>query len=212
MFTGLVEKVGRLERMVSAGDSRRVHVVHDAWDTPLADGESVAVNGVCLTVEIATAGAFTCSVLDETVRSSNLDQKTPGSPLNLERALCLGDRLGGHIMSGHVDGVARLQSVERHGVDRVVRVSGGRELLDGMVDKGSVGVGGISLTLSALDGEGFEVCLVPHTWDHTAMPSLSVGDPVNIELDMLGKYVRRHLAAEAAGGVTEDLLRRCGLL
>lgn len=194
------------------GDDRnRLTVGHEPWQTALEPGESVAVRGVCLTVAACRADSFTCDVLDETLCRTSLGELAAGSPLNLERAMQAGDRFGGHIVSGHIDGVGRVTGVEKRGADRELTVRAGGELAAGMVPKGSVACDGVSLTISVLSEDSFAVRIIPFTWENTNLGRMQVGDPVNIETDMLGKYVRRAMAASAPRpGVDMDTLRRAG--
>ena len=213
MFTGLVEKVGRLVALDSTGAGATVRVAHDAWETPLVQGESVAVQGACLTVASVGAGEFVCDVLAETLDRTTLASTPAGAALNLERALRLGDRLGGHMVSGHVDGLGTLAGVRRAGRDRVLRVACAGELLRGIVSKGSIAVDGVSLTVAALDPDAFEVAIIPTTWEQTSLGVRQVGDRVNLETDMLGKYVQRLLGRTAPGaGICMDDLQRAGFV
>jgi len=210
MFTGIIQKVGTLVGRTARGNGQRLAIRHEAWDTPLILGESVAVSGCCLTVAGIGAGRFEADVLNETLEKTCLGAKSTGAPLNLERALRLDDRLGGHLMSGHVDGTGVVKGLTRSGEDRVLDVTCGRELADGCVPKGSVAIDGVSLTLVALTDESFTVHLIPHTWDLTALRALKPGDRVNLETDMIGKYVKRYVAALKPGGLSVEDVRRAG--
>lgn len=212
MFTGLVEKTGRLAALRAAGQAVELAVACEPWDEPLAVGESVAVNGACLTVARRDGGGFVCNVLKETLARTALGDRRPGALLNLERALRLGDRLGGHMVSGHVDGVGTLTEIGRDGADYLLRVHCGGDLTAGMVLKGSVACEGVSLTLAGLWEDGFQVNIIPHTWRATNLERLKSGDKLNIETDMIGKYVARLLQERGvtARPVTEELLRQAG--
>lgn len=211
MFTGIVQQVGTLSRREARGNGQRLTVRHAPWDAPLAAGESVAVNGVCLTVAASAAGEFTADALRETLEKTSLGGKAPGAPLNLERALRLDERLGGHLVSGHVDGTGKVVSVKPAGADHVLEIACGEDLIDGMVPKGSVAIDGVSLTIVTLSAASFSVHLIPHTWTHTAFRELKTGDRVNLETDVIGKYVKRYVTLQRpAGVVTEDTLRRAG--
>lgn len=199
MFTGLIQKVGHLDRIERVESGTRLHLVHDAWDTSVVRGESVAVNGVCLTVASVDETGFWCDVLDQTLGQSAFKEKRAGSRVNLERALRVGDRLGGHMVTGHVDGTGRVQGLRRAGRDWVMTVSCSQDLLKGMVLRGSVSCDGVSLTLTRLRPESFDVWLIPTTWNDTALSDLRIGETVNLENDMLGKYVRR-----AVGCLTDE--------
>lgn len=214
MFTGLIDRIGKLEAVRNERGGRVLTVSHDPWETPVELGESVSVQGVCLTAREVRDDIFICDVLDETLASSNLGSMRIGSLLNLERALRAGDRLGGHIVSGHVDGVGKLVLTRAVGRDRVLRVRCEEALIDGLlVLKGSVACDGVSLTVSDLGDTWFEVNVIPHTLDHTTLRDTAEGDTVNIETDVLGKYIRAGLpGSEGGGSVTWEKLRSAGFL
>jgi len=196
MFTGLVEQVGGLleRRRMAGGWSLRVE--HDTWNPPLEPGESIAVQGACLTVTRCRHREFACDLLDETMERTNFSDKRNGARLNLERALRVGDRFGGHIVSGHIDGAGRIVDLRRAGRDRVLRVECGEDLALDLVCKGSVACDGVSLTVTAVQATFFEVNLIPYTWETTSLGDLDVGDTVNVETDIFRKYVRRVLSRE----------------
>jgi riboflavin synthase len=186
---------------------------HESWETPLELGESVAVMGACLTVTGIGKGCFTCDVLEETLARTTLQRVRTGMAVNLERALRMGDRLGGHMVSGHVDEVGEIVAVRRAGPDYVLRVSASVETLGALVMKGSVALDGVSLTISGLTQQWLEVCIIPHTWTHTTLHGLKAGSKLNVEGDLLGKYVARQLTGMLArGGVTEAGLRAAGFM
>jgi len=212
MFTGLVQKVGVLKRLARAGDGWSLTLAHAPWPDTLALGESVAVQGACLTVTSAGEGVFTADLLDETLRCTALSQLGEGTRVNLERALALGGRLGGHLVSGHVDECGTLAAVEDRGRDIAWRVTCSAELARQTVLKGSVTIDGVSLTVSGLGDDWVEVNLIPHTLHETSLCDRRVGDRVNLEGDLLGKYVARLLGREARGGVTEQMLAENGFL
>jgi riboflavin synthase len=216
MFTGLIERVGKLAGIEDRGEGALLAIGIPDWPEPLVVGESVAVEGVCLTVAMITARQFTCDVLKETLSRTTLGLKKPGTPLNLERALRADGRLGGHFVSGHVDGVGTVASIGRAGPDWVLDIACSEDLLGGMVFKGSIAVNGVSLTLAKLDSTGFSVHLIPHTWTHTSLHLLQQGDPVNLETDMLGKYVKGFLdrsgGGDRAGRLTLERLGEAGFL
>jgi riboflavin synthase len=212
MFTGLIERVGRLVRRDERGDGGRLLIEATGWSDPLALGESVAVEGVCLTVAEITARGFSCDILKETLARTTLGGKKPGAKLNLERALRPDSRLGGHFVTGHVDGVGELADAGRAGPDLVLTVSAAGALIGGMVLKGSIAVNGVSLTIARLTDREFDVHLIPHTLQETSLEFLRPGDPVNLETDMLGKYVKRFLERSAPGGLTLEKLGEAGFL
>lgn len=197
MFTGLVETVGSLSSVRRRGDEFDVAIASDLPTAELALGESVAVNGCCLTVTRTDAGAsaFHASVSPETLSRTNLGDLGVGDSVNLERAMRLGDRLGGHLVLGHVDARGVLRSVEPRGNSTHVRVGAPTQLMPFIVEKGSIAVDGISLTVNALDEEGFDLMIVPYTADAVALLDRPRGWRVNLEVDVLGKYVARLLAA-----------------
>jgi riboflavin synthase len=186
VFTGLVEGTGTV-RSVRDG---RLEV-----DTPLAAelaaGDSIAVNGVCLTAVDPTAGGFAAHVMPETLRRSSLGPLGDGDEVNLELPLRAGDRLGGHVVQGHVDGTGTVEEVREEGFSRVVRVAADADLLRYVVEKGSIAVDGVSLTVSAIDDDAFEVSLIPETLERTTFGSAAPGRTVNLEVDVFAKYVEK---------------------
>lgn len=197
MFSGIVQAVGTLARRLSFGSGERLFVQAQLPGPPVALGESVAVSGACLTVEAAEGEnlQFFCS--RETLERTTLGLLPLGSRVNLERALRLGDVLGGHWVSGHVDATARVLAVRREGEGVILRCQIPKRLAPEIAEKGSVAVDGVSLTVSRLGGSWFEVTLVPFTLQHTTLGQLRPGALVNLETDLLAKYVRRVLAEKA---------------
>ena len=198
MFTGLVEGVGTLAARESRGGDACLRIA--VGTLPFVDvepGESIAVNGVCLTVVAFDAAVFEADASNETLALTTLGDLPVGRALNLERAMRPTDRLGGHLVSGHVDGVGRVLSVVEDARAQRWRFATPRALSRYIAQKGSICVDGVSLTVNAVDDEGFEVALVPHTLAHTAFASTHVGDPVNLEVDMLARYVERLLQVRA---------------
>lgn len=217
MFTGIVEDTGTVESARSSGGvvQLRVSTSLDLADTRL--GDSIAVDGVCLTVTALEPGprsVVTFDVGPESLRVTALSRLAPGSRVHLERALRLGDRLGGHLVQGHVDGVGTVLSRRAHDGTLELRVGAPAEVLGLCIHKGSITIDGVSLTLNALDDEAFEVWLIPHTLERTHLGDKKPGDLVNLENDLIGKYVERLLSRgrAAAGGVTWDLLRKTGFV
>jgi len=192
MFTGLIQAVGRLEQAQARGSDLRLRIGTGAM--PVADlqlGESIAVSGVCLTVVEFAAASFCVDVSNETLSLTTLGALTIGATLNLERAMLPTTRLGGHLVAGHVDGVGHLQSIVADGRSQRWRFSIPPELSRYLAVKGSVCVDGVSLTVNASDASGFEVNLVPHTLDNTALAQSAVGTPVNLEVDLIARYLER---------------------
>jgi riboflavin synthase len=168
-------------------------VVHTALARDLADGDSIAVNGVCLTAVGADGDGFGADVMHETLRRSSLSEVRPGARVNLELPLRADDRLGGHVVQGHVDGLGAIRDVREEGFARVVTIDAEPALLRYVVEKGSIAVDGVSLTVAALDEEGFAVSLIPETLERTTLGTASPGSPVNLEVDILAKYVEKLL-------------------
>ena len=211
MFTGLIQQIGTLARRETVAGGLRLVIAGAPWNPPLTLGESMAVNGACLTLAQIQGKAFACDILQETLDRTTLGAKRPGAALNLERALRLGDPLGGHLVTGHVDGIGAVSSHQAKGRDWILRVTCGTELLRGMVLKGSIAIDGVSLTLVELDERSFAVALIPFTGEHTALGKLKEGDSVNLETDLIGKHVRRTLETEKAPApLTWDRLHKAG--
>lgn len=216
MFTGLIEEVGRVLNIAGSGAAATLTVAAGFPQEEVALGDSIAVNGACLTVVAkGGGGSFTFDVSPETLERSAFRGLRVGSPVNLERALRLSDRLGGHIVSGHLDCVATV--VERRAVagNVVFSFSLPREFARYVVEKGSVTIDGISLTVNTVSEDGFTVNVIPHTAVKTTLNDKKAGDEVNIETDILGKYVERLLRGEKegrTGGVSWELLAKSGFL
>lgn len=196
MFTGLVEEVGTVAALEPQGDALRLTIEAPKVLTDAAFGDSIAVNGVCLTVAEFDDQHFTADVMQESLDRTGLGQLTVGSPVNLERALAVGARLGGHIMQGHVDGTSRLLGRTSSEHWDVLRFSLDADLARYVVEKGSIAVNGTSLTVSAVGEDWFEVSLIPTTLAETTHGQLATGDVVNLEVDVLAKYVEKMLAGQ----------------
>lgn len=211
MFTGLIQQVGKLVKLEKkpAGGAMTISC---SWDTRLEDGESVCVQGACLTVTSSDALSFTCNVLEETLLKTNLLSKQPGSLLNLERAMQVGDRFGGHFVTGHVDGTGNISSVSNSNGDQVIKIDCSEEMLRGIVLKGSVTCDGVSLTVSSMYEKGFCVSIIPFTWKHTSLTNLEVGASINLETDMLGKYVQKYTEGQNASALTMESLNNAGFM
>ena len=208
MFTGLIQKIGTVRR-VSRGSGLVLEIGFEPWAKPLEEGESVAVNGVCLTVVRCDATRFTADVLRETESRSGLGELIPGAKVNLERALRAGDALGGHLVQGHVDCRGTVTAKVPKGRDFQLRVRCGRVLAAQSVLKGSVAIDGVSLTISALGDDWLGVDLIPTTAAETTLGAKKVGDQVNLEGDIVGKYVAK---ASVRTGLTEETLQKAGFI
>ena len=193
MFTGLVESTARVRWVEPDGDGVRLEV-----ETPLAaelgQGDSIAVNGVCLTAIDPDASRFRADVMAETLRRSSLGPLGAGDEVNVELPLRAGDRLGGHVVQGHVDGTGVVASVTDEGFARVVRIECDPDLLRYVVEKGSIALDGVSLTVASVDGTGFSVSLIPETLERTTLGAAAPGRVVNLEVDVLAKYVEKLVA------------------
>ena len=194
MFTGLVESKGTISRVEADGDGSHIEVSTElAGD--LREGDSVAVNGVCLTAVSAGDGRFRADVMAETLRRSSLGPLQPGDSVNLELPTRAGAPLGGHVVQGHVDATGTVQDVRDEGFARAVRVACPETVLRYVVEKGSIAVDGVSLTVASVDDGGFEVSLIPETLERTTLGDAQPGRVVNLEVDILAKYVEKLVAA-----------------
>lgn len=199
MFTGIVQRLGNIVDIKMDGTAGRITMVPNrSFDKPVGLGDSIAVNGTCLTVADMDGDKLMFDVLGETFDKTNLGEKAPGDVVNLEQALALGDTLGGHIVTGHVDNTGVIAKVEEVGRDKKFTVECSRDMLMLMVYKGSISIDGISLTVAELTDNGFIVHIIPHTLQETDMSEFKVGTKVNLEADILGKHVQRIL--EFGGG------------
>ena len=190
MFTGLVAGLGSVDAVEPDGRGVRLRVA-TPLGAELAAGDSVAVNGVCLTAVEPGPGGFGADVMAETLRRSSLGPLGAGDEVNLELPLRASDRLGGHIVQGHVDGVGAVESAVDEGFARIVRIAAGPEVLRYVVEKGSIAIDGVSLTVASVDDEGFTVSLIPETLERTTLGAASPGRVVNLEVDVLAKYVEK---------------------
>ena len=199
MFTGIVQRLGNITELKMDGTAGRITMIPNRpFDKSIGLGDSIAVNGTCLTVAAIEGDALMFDVLGETFDKTNLGEKKPGDLVNLEQALALGDTLGGHIVTGHVDNTGTVAKIEEVGRDFKFTVECSRDMLMLMVYKGSISIDGISLTVAELTDTGFIVYIIPHTIQETDMSEFKVGTQVNLEADILGKHVQRIL--EFGGG------------
>lgn len=191
MFTGIIEEIGTIRNIRKGSNAVQLTVGARMILADVKVGDSINTQGVCLTVTSFTADAFTADVMPETMSRTAFSRFRVGSGVNLERALRLNDRLGGHIVSGHIDGTGNVISIRKDENAVWYRVSASPAILRYIIEKGSVALDGISLTVAAVDRASFEVSIIPHTQEQTTLPGLHTGDPVNIECDMLGKYIEK---------------------
>ena len=212
MFTGLVEEIGTIKRL-SQGTVCVLAVGSNKIVNEVALGDSVAINGVCLTVTSMGSGELKFDAVPETLSRSTLKNLHPGDKVNLEAALRAGKMMGGHIVQGHVDGVGTIDSISSLAGSSVIKIRAPREVLRYVVEKGSIAVDGISLTVASVDDASFTLAVIPHTLGVTTLGLRRPGDQVNLETDIIGKYVEKFLSGHGGSdGVTEDLLRNSGFM
>jgi riboflavin synthase len=188
LFTGLVQDLGEITAVDASGDGVRLAI---ATTLELAEGDSIAVNGVCLTATAVSDGHFAADVMNETLRRSSLAEAGSGAKVNLELPLRAADRLGGHFVQGHVDGVGGIWDVRDDGFARVVTIGAPPEIMRYVIEKGSIAVDGVSLTISGLGDDWFQVSLIPETLERTILGEANTGTPVNLEVDVLATYIER---------------------
>lgn len=208
MFTGLIQEVGRIESVRAVGGGAELAVEAPEIGPHAGIGESIAVNGACLTVERANERGFICHAGEETLERTTIGRLRAGSAVNLERALRVGDRLGGHFVQGHVDCVGEVVGRSDHGSTVRLQFDLPEEYARYVVEKGSVAVDGISLTVTEMTGTAFAVAVIPHTLANTTLDGAESNQQVNIETDILAKYVERLQGGESGSAVTRDLLAR----
>lgn len=211
MFTGIIEEIGQVCSVISASGKISIRAKTVLENTK--SGDSIAVNGVCLTVSDLNGQTFTADVMPETMRKSNLGCLKAGDPVNLERAVAAGGRFGGHFVSGHIDSTGIISRIQQEGNAVWISVKAPAETVNLIVQKGSIAVDGVSLTAAAVDGKGFEVSIIPHTGRQTALTSKKTGDSVNLETDVIGKYVQKLLSLNSdihSQSITADFLKQQG--
>lgn len=211
MFTGIIEEIGTVKRL----EPDKIHIRAKTVLEGTKIGDSIAVNGVCLTVINKTESSFTADVMPETLNRSSLGKLKIGSGVNLERAMAADGRFGGHIVSGHIDGMGTIQKMRNDGNAVRYQIAADRLIMRGIVEKGSVAIDGISLTVSAVEKDWFEISMIPHTWKETILKDKRVGETVNLENDIVGKYVERLLGFEPEeekkqSKLTKEFLLRAG--
>lgn len=204
MFTGIVEEIGTIKQIKKGAVSASMVIEGSVVTTDSKVGDSIAVNGVCLTATKITGSIFEVDVMAETLRRSSLGELSIGSKVNLERAMAMGGRFGGHIVSGHIDGVGTIKDFKNEGNATWVRIAAPKEILKYIVMKGSIAIDGISLTVADLTETDFSVSVIPHTKDETTLLGKKIGATVNLENDIIGKYVERLMKPEGSNNKTNS--------
>lgn len=215
MFTGIVEEMGKIVRVEKGAKSSRLTVSGDKIFSDLKLGDSVATNGVCLTVTSFSKGIFTADVMNETLKRSNLGELRQGSMVNLERAMIANGRFGGHIVSGHIDGTGVIAKIEQDDIAVWYTIRADRKIMKYIIEKGSVAIDGISLTIARVTDNDFSVSLIPHTAKETVLGYKKTGDTVNLENDVVGKYIEHFLSFKEepetkSSGITKEFLLKAG--
>lgn len=205
MFTGIIEEIGKVQSIVKSTKSAKIIIKASKVLEETKLGDSISTNGVCLTVTEITPNSFTVDVMAETMRRSNLHILSSGDEINLERALRVGDRLGGHLVSGHIDGMGAISNYENEDNAVWVTISTSPEILRYIVQKGSITIDGISLTVAYVDESVFKVSIIPHTKEVTTLLRKKVGAIVNLECDMVGKYIEKLLLSKEQAPVKQGL-------
>ena len=212
MFTGIIEEMGSVKALRHEAGAARLAVSASTVLGGTAPGDSICVNGVCLTVVEMDKGGFSADVAVETLKVTNLGELKTGEKVNLERALQLSARVGGHLVSGHVDAVGRIREKREEGNGWRIFIDAPDTVLRYVIKKGSIAIDGISLTVADVDKKGFSIAMIPHTAKLTTLGFKSTGDGVNLETDIIGKYVERLLAVRVEGGVNLELLKKSGFV
>ncbi len=212
MFTGIVEEIGHVRQITRQGEFQRMQISAQRVLEDVKMGDSINVDGVCQTVVHFDAQSFSVETVSETLSRTTLGQFQSGRPVNLERALCPGDRLGGHIVQGHVDGVGHVESVQERQNEWRIQITVPSTLQRYIAEKGSIAIDGTSLTVADLSDGGFTISVIPHTFDYTILSQRRVGDAVNLEVDVLARYIERLLAGDAGSnaGLSFESLRNMG--
>lgn len=196
MFTGIVEELGKVQRITKGSKQQRISIGCSKILEDIHMGDSIAVNGVCLTVVEYGSKGFSADVMNETFSRSSLGSLAVGSPVDLERAMAANGRFGGHIVSGHIDGTGTIKSIRQDGNAVWFEIKTDRKILDGIVEKGSITIDGISLTVAGVTHDSFKVSIIPHTLKETVLGHKKIGDIVNLENDVVGKYIKKLLGRE----------------
>ncbi|MGF0064036.1 riboflavin synthase [Lachnospiraceae bacterium SGI.085] len=210
MFTGIVEETGTVARIQRTGQSVRIVITAEKILEDIKPGDSIAVNGICLTAAAISGKTFTADVMHETLRRTSLADTKPGCLVNLERAMPADGRFGGHIVSGHIDGTGKILGIKKDSNAIWYTIGTKAEILDGIVEKGSIAVDGISLTVAAVNKDSFQVSVIPHTMANTVLAVRKVQDIVNLENDCIGKYVKKYITQTSHSGITKEMLLQNG--
>lgn len=208
MFTGIIEEIGTIKTIQHGTKSAVLEIQASKVLEKTLLGDSISTNGVCLTVVEQTKDSFRVEAMNETLGRTNLGALEQGAKVNLERALAMGDRLGGHMVSGHIDGTGVIQSLRQDDIAWWVQVQCDDKLMRYIIEKGSIAIDGISLTVASVQANSFEVSIIPHTKDHTTLLAKSVGDTVNLENDLVGKYIERFTMGQTNSLSLEDLAKK----
>lgn len=211
MFTGIVEEIGTVKK-IARGQKAYLEIQADRIFSDIHIGDSIAVNGVCLTVTGFSGKVFTADVMNETFSRSSLGSLKAGSHVNLERAMSANGRFGGHIVSGHIDGTGKITNIKKDGNAVWYKISADENIIKYTVEKGSIAIDGISLTVARVEKDNFSVSIIPHTSEETILSEKKVGDTVNLENDIIGKYVERFLNFDKTekSDITRDFLAKYG--
>ncbi|CAB1262781.1 riboflavin synthase [Clostridium sp. MT-14] len=213
MFTGIIEEIGQVHQAIFDGSSSKISIYAQTILEDTRPGDSIAVNGVCLTVISLSEGEFTADVMPETLRKSNLGRLHSSDSVNLERAVAIDGRLGGHFVLGHIDDTGVICKMEKEKNAVWITIKASPEVMELIVEKGSIAVDGVSLTVANVENYKFQVSIVPHTGQQTTLLEKRTGDVVNLENDIVGKYVKKLFylkANEPLGGITFDFLKQNG--
>lgn len=221
LFTGLIEEIGEINSITKSTKSAQIAINAKYVLDELKIGDSIAVNGVCLTVTNFSSNKFLVDVMPETLRRSNLGKLKRGSRVNLERAMRVGERLGGHIVSGHIDGTGHINSIKKEDIATWLTIEASSNILKYIILKGSVALDGVSLTVADVSESYFKVSIIPHTKEETTLLGKNIGDEINIECDLIGKYVEKLLkfndkyeseSRDNESKITEDMLKQAGFI
>jgi riboflavin synthase len=221
MFTGLIEEIGKIKRITKGSRSYQYSIEAKLILDDLKIGNSVSTDGACLTVVEKNASGFIVDIMEETVKRTNFSQLKIGDSINLERALKLSDRLGGHLVSGHIDGIGKITKIQKVDIANLIHIEAPQEILNQLIQKGSVAIDGISLTVIEVSDRDFQIGIIPHTAKETTLLNKEIGDLVNVETDLMGKYIQRFLRQEStekttqakkSSGLTMDFLTANGYI